>query len=554
MEFRRNAARDDRRRRAILDDRNVSGRDSDAQEGEDASGGKRARRYSSQALLERRVRIVDLIPLTWTSVLAYYALGVVLISALAALHYYLADKASFADLTSVNSLGGWLAVISLWTSAQAALVIYRIRRHRLDDYRGRYHVWLWAVALLGFAGIDLLADFRTPIGAAIEQATGRQFADLEHGWALLVAAIFYGFAMMRILWEVRASRGTLAVAILSIASLATFVASKANLILWPEHIDAQLATCAIYLGGMWLLSMMLLQYARFVWMDAIGLIASRSVETHAAVTTDQEAQTTVKKTRRRPTIVKKQDQAEAEEPESEKGWFSWSGNKSTAEPSAEDEKPAPVKRAAKPKVKPAAKSEETETADEPKRGWFGFVGKKRPDSELTAPDSKVAAQAATTKAKADKETAEKPDEPAKRGWFSWGRKEKTEENIAPPKKQPAKPAAKKPTAAPPKEEAEPEKKRGWFGIGGKAKAEQKTPPEPKPAAAPLASNARRAVIKQQQAETAAPAETLKMEPLTLGGNGNSNDDEIAALEAKPEHMLTKAERRRLKKLKRRGAA
>lgn len=552
MEFRRNAARDDRRRRAILDDRNGAGRSADAAGGEEAAGGKRGRRYSAQALLERRVRVVDLIPIHWTSVAAYYLLGVVLIGLLATLHYYAAERLTFANLTSVNSLGGWLAIIAFWTAAQGALVIYRIRRHRIDDYRGRYHVWLWSVALLGLAGIDLLVDFRTPLGQWIEATSGRQFADLENGWALLVASVFYGLAMLRIVWEVRASRGALAVALLSMTALGTFVASKANLILWPEQLDPQLATCVLYLSGVCMLSMMLTQYARFVWMDAIGLIVPKAV----AETEEQaeEEKKPAKSGRRRPTIVKKEAEAAAEEASDEdadSGWFSWGRKKAkpAAEEEAETEQAPAARRAAKPAVKTAAKaSEEEESPAAEKRGWFGFGRKKEAVEEASEAAPKAAAKPAPAKQPAAKKEAEKVDDEApKRGWFGFGGKKEAAPEVAAEKKQPA-------PKTPAQEEPATEKKKGWFGFGGKSKSEEEPVEEKKPAS-PLAASARRAVVKQQQAETSAPPETLKMEPLTLGGGANNaEDDEIAALEAKPDHMLTKAERRRLKKLKRRGVA
>ncbi|MCC9606456.1 hypothetical protein LOC68_17770 [Blastopirellula sp. JC732] len=553
MEFRRNAARDDRRRRAILDDRNAAGRNAGVADGDDAACGKRARRYSSQALLERRIRVVDLIPLHWFSVASYYLLGVVLISLLAVLHFFAAEKVAFANLSSVNSLGGWLAIVVFWTAAQGALVIYRIRRHRLDDYRGRYHVWLWGVAVLGIAGVDLLVDFRTPIGQMIEHASGRQFADLEQGWALLVATSFYGLALLRIVWEVRASRGALASALLSLTALGTFVASQANLILWPEQVNVQLTTCVLYLGGVWLLSMMLMQYARFVWMDAIGLIAQRAV----VEADEEEEKAPAKKTsRRRPTIVKKEEEAEAQEAsedDADSGWFSWGSKKSKpAVEEEETEKTPASKRAAKPTVKAAAKSDEDETPAEKKRGWFGWGRKNPAEGEAADADAKVAAKPAPAKPAAAKKE-EKSDEAAapKRGWFGFGAKKEAAPDVAAEKKQPAPKAAEK---RPAKEEAATEKKRGWFGFGGKAKTEEE-PAEEKKSGSPLAASARRAVVKQQQASTSAPPQTLKMDPLTLGGNDEGDsDDEIAALEAKPDHLLTKAERRRLKKLKRRGVA
>ena len=36
----------------------------------------------------------------------------------------------------------------LGSSSLTALLVYVIRRHKMDDYRGRYRLWLWCAAAL----------------------------------------------------------------------------------------------------------------------------------------------------------------------------------------------------------------------------------------------------------------------------------------------------------------------------------------------------------------------------------------------------------------------
>ena len=52
-----------------------------------------------------------------------------------------------------GSLASWFAsTLLMWTAAGAVLT-FLIRRHRTDDYRGSYYVWLWATIALVLASI-----------------------------------------------------------------------------------------------------------------------------------------------------------------------------------------------------------------------------------------------------------------------------------------------------------------------------------------------------------------------------------------------------------------
>lgn len=51
------------------------------------------------------------------------------------------------DPRSMQSLAGWLAQVSLGVAAAVALIVRLMRRHRRDDYNGRYRAWGWLAGL-----------------------------------------------------------------------------------------------------------------------------------------------------------------------------------------------------------------------------------------------------------------------------------------------------------------------------------------------------------------------------------------------------------------------
>ena len=60
------------------------------------------------------------------------------------------------ELGEPGSLATWIASLELLAAAGIALLVYRVRRHRSDDYHGRYRVWLWATLCWFLLAADLL--------------------------------------------------------------------------------------------------------------------------------------------------------------------------------------------------------------------------------------------------------------------------------------------------------------------------------------------------------------------------------------------------------------
>lgn len=553
MQFRRNGLRDERRRRALMDDRAGDSGNQSTSSTADEVVYRSVRTYSKTAVDERRIRIVDMIPLYLVHVTLAYAAIVLTVAVLLAMHHYGANIVRWADLTRVDSLGTYLSAGSLFVGAMLAFLTYRIRRHRLDDYRGRYRCWLWFAGLLLFASLDCMLNFRSDVARGLEAVTRVRLLGQTDGWWVVVWCVAYGSMTLRALIEVRESKGTIAVGLISAVLLFTGMTLQMDLLLLPASLPANLTLHATQLLGVGLLLATLVQYSRYVWLDAQGLVSRGRAS--AEEETEEEAKPQ-KSTRRSRAAAKKpapkpsveETTEDEEEAKPRRGWFSLDRKKVEL---SEDEIAKPVKKSAA-----QSNDEEASQDEKPRRSWFSFGKKNLEEPEKEA--SKPVKKAAKTVAKTSEEDDAQEEKP-KRGWFSFGRKDVEVDADQEPAKTPAKPKIAASTID--DETAEEKPKRSWFSWGKKSSesadqedeasdSEERTTMTPRVKTRPKQQPA----APQQPAANPAPTITGKYSQDDDDSANSGEDEEILRLESKPEHLLSKAERRRLKKLKRRAAA
>lgn len=554
MQFRRNGLRDERRRRALMDDRAGDSGKGEASVDTLPGGSRSTRSYSKSAVDERRVRIVDVVPIYAVHVALLYVAILATVAGLLALDHYFARVIRWADLTRVDSLGTYLTAGSLFAGAMLAVLIYRIRRHRLDDYRGYYRCWLWFAGLLLFASVDSMLNFRHDVATGLEMASKLRFFGQTDGWWAVVWCVGFGSMLVRGMLEVRESYGSLAVTMLGSVLLLGGVTLQLNLIDLPSTVPAGLTLHAAQLLGVGLLLASLVQYARYVWMDAQGLI-SRQVRVIVASEdeTEQPAEVKTKAAPKRTRAAKKPAAQPAEEEEEpaevapRRGWFSFGRKKVELDETEETAAPA------KAKSRGAKQTNEDEAEEgKPKRGWFSWRRKQEAEEATDEPEVKPAAKKRAASKPAEDEAEEvKP----KRSWFSLGKKKEAEAPADGPKIAAS-------TRSDVADEAEtPAKKKGWFSWGSKAEpeeeaADQQEAEEKRTTMTPRITTRPKAApapVKEAPAREV-PTITGKKSVPQNASDDNDEDEEILRLEEKPDHLLSKAERRRLKKLKRRAAA
>ncbi len=166
--------------------------------------------YAPDALPERQPALATLVP-TGLGGLALVAAGItVLMAAAAGIGLWetvtarrvlpheagrftatIAAIRACLDIRSFLSLAGWLSQVCLVVATAAALVVRLMRRHRRDDYRGRYRAWGWLAALFTLTGCAAQAPIGKVWAAIISDATGLTLGPAGLGWWVLAACIAY---------------------------------------------------------------------------------------------------------------------------------------------------------------------------------------------------------------------------------------------------------------------------------------------------------------------------------------------------------------------------
>ena len=148
-QFRQGSQADGRRRRVLAD---FAGADASTTPRKRRRPAYRSPHYGDAAFMDRQPRLTDLIPRRWSTMGLIVVLGCAAVAGVELLYHLMPRLAGLLgtpriaafDLASGRNLGTWLTALMLQWAALVSWLIYRIRRHRLDDYRGRYRIWLWA--------------------------------------------------------------------------------------------------------------------------------------------------------------------------------------------------------------------------------------------------------------------------------------------------------------------------------------------------------------------------------------------------------------------------
>jgi len=264
------------RRRRVLNDQTLGDSQTTAKQSKKAAS--EGPRYAKDVLESQR-RICDLLPRHWGTLSLLSLLLVLGVVALAVCHAYLpdlkgwvaAERLSAFDLAANGSLATWFATLVLIVAAGASLAIYSVRRHRQDDYPGRYRVWTYAA----FAWLVVSAERSTGLHNLIEDVAGRvspwPWLDAAYFW-LIPAGVFGGLLLMRLTLEVRESLASLVLLLLAISAWACSGAMHLGWQPLEGQATATLLAGCLPLAGHVLLLCTLLTYGRHVIREAAGEI------------------------------------------------------------------------------------------------------------------------------------------------------------------------------------------------------------------------------------------------------------------------------------------
>jgi hypothetical protein len=221
--------------------------------------------------------VSTLLPLSRVAIALYLSACLAAIGACLGLHSIAAwleprlgkDAVAALRLEGPGTLGRWLASTLLGLAAATAAFTYSLRRHRLDDYHGRYRSWILAAAACVLASLAESTDLAALGRATVRLGTDRVSLRFDAVWPITIA-ILAGGVIVRLAIEIR--RCGPALATLTLASLG-FIASAAVHWQWPISV----AESALpYWGrGTWLTGYLLVLatfflYGRHVQLEVAG--------------------------------------------------------------------------------------------------------------------------------------------------------------------------------------------------------------------------------------------------------------------------------------------
>ena len=246
-----------------------------------SSSAEPARRYT-EAVSQRQPRVIDLIPTRWWTIPLLLVLLLASAAGIETLYGYVAlGRTAFViselpalDLSARGSIATWFSSTLLLTCAVYGLLIYQIRRHRVDDYRGRYRMWHWIVLLFLVASIDQVAGIQQSAWNAICQvAPLSQYPNAESIWAasLMMVTVMIGG---RLLFETWGSRLSSLMLMVSLACFALVNASRMGWSLADAGVWRTVTLSSLTMGSHIALLMAVLLYGRHVYREARGQVRS----------------------------------------------------------------------------------------------------------------------------------------------------------------------------------------------------------------------------------------------------------------------------------------
>ena len=236
-------------------------------------------RYGAGANIENHPQITDYVPRRYRVIalgmLAGIGLGVCgeLVATHAEELSELVGGVTPADLTAALTEGlvAWVSAVALLVTACFARLIYSLRRHRVDDNRGRYRVWRLVAGVSVVLSANAVVGGHAIVARALGHLTGWSVLPGSVGWWLAPAAVLGGWLLLKLMLEASECRTALVAYTLSLACFFAAGIAHCWLPTWASPWQDSLSRL-LPLAGNILLTTGTLLFARYVVLDVQGLI------------------------------------------------------------------------------------------------------------------------------------------------------------------------------------------------------------------------------------------------------------------------------------------
>ncbi len=248
--------------------------------------------------MDEQSRLTDLVPRRLSVFVLAFLVGLAIVAGLEGLYAWMPRLAPMTtdgrvaafDLDGEGSLAVWFSSATLGLAGLVAVLVFTVRRHREDDYPGRYRVWLWAAACCLLLSIDETSSLHEGFKEMMAVVTGtRVFGDGSIWW---VAA--YGFLLgavgTRLLVDMRECWLSTAAFVATGACYAVAVVAQLGWILPEAGARAVMLEEGAEMVGNLMLLMAVGLHARHVILDAEGLLPQRKPRRKQAADDEEEVE------------------------------------------------------------------------------------------------------------------------------------------------------------------------------------------------------------------------------------------------------------------------
>jgi hypothetical protein len=240
-------------------------------------------RYSEAAGVENHAQVTDFVPRRYRSIALLIAVGGLTTAVLGSLHFFGTPIAGALGETEIatlklmapGSMGAWVAAVVLFVASAASILVYSIRRHRIDDFRGRYRLWLFTAAACLIASANSVTGLHNLLASSLGYLTG--WTALRSGaiWWLVLAGLPLVWIALRSIVEVRESRLAASLLVTAVCCYVVAAATALGAVSLSEQRAESTVVGAALLVGHWMTLAAILSYARYVILDAQGLVAEK---------------------------------------------------------------------------------------------------------------------------------------------------------------------------------------------------------------------------------------------------------------------------------------
>lgn len=475
--------------------------------------------YTSRVHRRLRGRWFSLVPVRRRSlyVVAGIFMGVAVLLALA--HHAAMTWPALANRPEVarpllvhrpDSFARWFLCALMAGSAGASLMIYQLRRYRVDDYEGRYRLWRLVLVVMALASVNGLVSLVDWSGALLDTAFGKRVALTGSDWVHLVVSLGGAILALRLLAEVRRCRFALAMMSLTCLLLAIPEAVRWN-VMQADGFGKSTIAITSPLLAFTSLFIALGAYLRMLYREVRQIEDSETLR-------ERFQQMRLRVFQRDEEDELLESEPELEESAPKRSWWRRSRSSVVDESVEEEIEEAEQEEAAFEEEVAESNAEEEVAEDTPrrKRRWFGLRGPKPERDEVEAQAAEEEEPATELAA----EESEQEDEPPrrKRRWFSRREKPESAEDES---AQEEEPVATEESA---EEDEQPKRRRFGLGWLGRRKADD-----------------------SDQAESEAEAADAYEEGEESGPDYNADDEDYIDPDSIDWDSLSKAERRRLRK-------